>query len=153
MERHLHPMLVHFPIALLIISVLFDAVGAAFKRDSLREGALWLLGLGLLGGVGAVLSGDMAEEAAKKVGIAEALLDRHEIWALVTMWIFGVLFVGRLFLRNHFTALTLAIYLVIASIGIGTLSVTGYFGGDLVYEHGAGVRHAAQSLPPTESER
>jgi uncharacterized membrane protein len=147
MERHLHPMLVHFPIALLIISVLFDVIGVAFKRDSLREGALWLLVLGLLGGLGAVLSGGMAEEVAEKAGIAKALLERHETWAFVTMGIFGVLFVWRLFLRNHFTALTLAIYLVIASIGIGTLGVTGYFGGDLVYEHGAGVRQAAQSLP------
>lgn len=146
-------MLVHFPIALLITSVLFDAVGAAFKRDSLREGALWLLGLGLLGGLGAVLSGDMAEEVAEKAGIAEALLERHETWAFVTMGIFGVLFVGRVFLRNHFTALTLAMYLVTASIGIGTLSVTGYFGGDLVYEHGAGVRQPAQSLSPPGSER
>jgi uncharacterized membrane protein len=146
-ERHLHPMLVHFPIALLIISVLFDAAGVVFKRDSLRESALWLLGLGLLGGVGAVLSGDMAEEVAEKAGIAEALLERHETWALVTMWIFGVLFVGRLFLRNHFTTLTLAIYLVIASIGIGTLTVTGYLGGDLVYEYGAGVRQVTRSLP------
>ncbi len=151
MERHLHPMLVHFPIALLITSVLFDAIGAAFRQDSLREGALWLLGLGLLGGLGAVLSGDMAEEVVEKAGIAEALLERHETWAFVTMGIFGVLFVGRVFLRNHFTTLTLAIYLVIALIGIGTLSVTGYFGGDLVYEHGAGVRQAAQSLS-TDSE-
>jgi len=39
----LHPMVVHFPIALLFATVLFDIAGAWFKRDSFRDGALWLL--------------------------------------------------------------------------------------------------------------
>lgn len=147
MERHLHPMLVHFPIALLITSVLFDAACTLFKRDSLREGALWLLALGFLGGIGSVLSGGMAEEVAEKAGVAKALIERHETWAYVTMGVFGVLLAVRLFLRNQFSARTLAVYLVIAAIGLGTLSVTGYFGGDLVYEHGAGVRQAAPLQP------
>lgn len=30
-------------------------------------------------------------------------------------------------------------YFLVAAIGLGTLSATGHFGGDLVYEHGAGV--------------
>lgn len=150
---HLHPMLVHFPIALLITSVLFDAVGTAFKRDGLREGALWLLVLGFLGGIGSVVSGVMVEEIAEKAGIAEALIERHETWAFVTMGIFGLLLVGRLFLRNQFARATMTAYFVVAAIGLGTLSVTGYFGGNLVYEHGAGVRQAAQSLPPAGSVR
>jgi hypothetical protein len=30
-------------------------------------------------------------------------------------------------------------YFLIAAIGLGTLSATGHYGGDLVYEQGAGV--------------
>lgn len=51
-ELRLHPMVVHFPIALLFTSVLFDAAGAWFKRDNFLDGALWLLILGLLWGDG-----------------------------------------------------------------------------------------------------
>jgi uncharacterized membrane protein len=143
----LHPMIVHFPIALLLTSVLFDAISNFFKRDSLREGALWLLGLGLLGGVAASIAGSMAEEAAEKAGIAESLIETHESLAFVTMGIFGLLFLWRLFLRKQFAGRLLAIYLLGATIGVGTLSATGYYGGDLVYEHGAGVNVASHGTP------
>ena len=139
-ELRVHPMLVHFPIALLFTSVLFDAAGAWFKRDNFRNGALWLLILGLLGGVAAAIAGDWAEEAAEKAGIPESMIETHETFAFVTLGIFGVLLLGRLMLRNQFTRKTLIPYFLIAAIGLGTLSATGHYGGDLVYEQGAGVR-------------
>ncbi len=142
MDVPLHPILVHFPIALLITSVLFDAAGTILKREALREGALWLLILGLLGGIAAAVAGHFAEEAAEKAGIAEALIERHETLALVTLAIFGALLGYRLFLRNQLARVTLAVYLIGAVVGIATLSATGYFGGHLVYEHGAGVKTA-----------
>ena len=146
-DHPLHPMIVHFPIALLITSVLFDAASHLFKRDSLRDGAMWLLILGLLGGLGAAISGDWAEEAAEKAGIAESLIETHESLAFITMGLFGVLLLWRLFLRNQFTGRLLAIYLLVAAIGVGTLSATGYYGGDLVYEHGAGVNLVSHGTP------
>ena len=136
---HLHPMLVHFPIALLFTSVLFDAAGTWFQRDSFREGALWLLILGLLGGVAAAIAGDWAEDAAEKAGIAESMIETHETLAFVTLWIFGLLLLWRLVLRNQFTQKTLVPYFLIAAIGLGTLSATGHYGGELVYKQGAGV--------------
>lgn len=141
-ELRLHPMLVHFPIALLFTSVLFDATGAWFKRENFRDGALWLLLLGLLGGVAAAIAGDWAEEAAEKAGIAESMIETHETLAFVTLGIFGVLLLGRLVLRNQFTRKTIVPYFLIAAIGLGTLGATGHYGGDLVYEQGAGIAPA-----------
>jgi len=151
LDHPLHPMIVHFPIALLITSVLFDAASHIFKRESLRDGALWLLVLGLLGGIAASIAGDFAEEAAEKAGIAESLIETHESLAFVTMAIFGLLFLWRLILRNQFTGQLLAIYLLVATIGVGTLSATGYYGGDLVYEHGAGVNVVSQGASTVAS--
>ena len=144
-DLRFHPMLVHFPIALLFTSVLFDAAGAWFKRESFRDGALWLLILGLLGGAAAAIAGDWAEEAAEKAGIAESMIETHETFAFVTLGIFGMLLLGRLVLRNQFTRKTLVPYFLIAAIGLGTLSATGHYGGDLVYEQGAGVAVAHQA--------
>ncbi len=155
MDMPLHPMLVHFPIALLITSVLFDAVGAMWKRETFREGALWLLVLGLAGGVAAAVAGDMAEEMAEKAGIAESLIETHETLAFATLGLFGLLMVWRLWLRNHFTRSTMTAYFLAAAIGLGLLSATGHFGGDLVYEHGAGVnvaRGVHSSLAITKSD-
>ena len=144
MNIPLHPMLVHFPIALLIMSVAFDAAGTIWKRECFREGALWLLVCGLVGGIAAALAGDMAEDAAKQAGIAEALIENHETFALTTLGIFGILLLWRVFLRNQFSLNTIKVYMVVAMIGLGTLSVAGHFGGNLVYEHGAGVHTAIQ---------
>ncbi len=134
----LHPMFVHFPIALLFTSVLFDAEGSWFKRENFRDGAFWLLILGLLGEVAAAIAGEWAEETAKKAGIAESMIETHETLAFVTLGIFGFLLLGRLVLQNQFTRKTMVPYFLIAAIGLGTLSATGHYGGDLVYEQGAG---------------
>ena len=139
MDTPLHPMLVHFPIALLFASVLFDILATWVKRETFRDGALWLLVLGLLGGIAAAITGDWAEEMAEQAGIAESLIDTHETFAVATLGIFGVLLLGRLLLRNQLTTKTAIPYFLVAAIGLGTLSATGHFGGDLVYEHGAGV--------------
>lgn len=147
----LHPMIVHFPIALLFTSVLFDAAGILFKRDSLREGALWLLIMGLLGGVAGSISGDWAEEAAEKSGIAESLIETHETLAFVTLGIFAVLLLGRLLMRNRLTPNITLPYFVVAAIGLGALSATGYLGGGLVFEHGAGVAATHMSTLPMTS--
>ena len=109
------------------------------KRENFRDGGLWLLILGLLGWVAAAIAGDWAEEAAEKAGIAESMIETHETLAFVTLGIFGVLLLGRLGLRNQFTRKTLPPYFLIAAIGLGTLSATGHYGGNLVYEEGAGV--------------
>jgi uncharacterized membrane protein len=141
-----HPMLVHFPIALLFVSVLFDVASRALTRDNLREGALWLLGLGLLGGIAGAIAGTLAEDAAEKAGVAEALIETHEMLAYLTLGIMTVLFLSRLLLRNRFSTRVFAAYLVVATLGLVAVSATGHTGGNLVYEHGAGV-NAAQHLP------
>lgn len=146
MDHPLHPILVHFPIALLFTSVLFDTMATWCGKDSFRESALSLLILGLAGGVAAAIAGGWDEEAAEKAGIAESLIENHETLAFVSIGIFAVLLLGRLFLKNQFTVKTLVPYFLIALIGLGTLSATGYLGGDLVYEHGAGVAPRSSSL-------
>lgn len=143
METLLHPMLVHFPIALLMTSVLFDAVGAWLTRESLREAALWGLVLGLLAGVAAFAAGDMAAEAAERAGVPESLIETHEHLAGATLGVFGALLAWRLLLRNRFSPRTQIAYLMVAIVGLGLLSATGHYGGSLVYEHGVGVNAAA----------
>ncbi|MDR4480723.1 MAG: DUF2231 domain-containing protein [Nitrospira sp.] len=139
MNLQVHPMLVHFPIALLFASVLFDMAARVFTRDSLRDGALWLLGFGLLGGIVAAFAGGVAEEAAEKAGVAEALIETHEMLAKVTLGIMGVMFLYRFLLRNRLTAGAFVAYSLLAAVGLVAISATGHTGGNLVYEHGAGV--------------
>ncbi len=133
-------MLVHFPIALLVASVVFDVAGQIWKRESFREGGFCLHLFGLIGGAAAAVAGHMAEEVAEEAGIAESLIETHETLALTTLGIFFLLLVWRLFLRNQFTSKMVSVYFLVATIGLGTLAATGHLGGSLVFEHGAGVQ-------------
>lgn len=148
MDFPLHPMLVHFPIALLFVSVLFDVAGTAFSRDSIREGACWLLGFGLAGGIAAAMAGMQAEEAVEKAGVAEALIETHETFAYITLGVMAVLFLSRLLLRIRFSTRALATYLAVAVLGLIAVSATGHTGGTLVYQHGVGVERALHSAHP-----
>ena len=142
-----HPMLVHFPIALLFVSVLFDVADRIFPRESFREGSFWLLGCGLLGGIAAAIAGGLAEHAAEQSGVAEQLIETHETLAYITIGIMAVLLLFRLLLRNRFGARAFVAYLLVAILGLVAVSATGHTGGNLVYQHGAGV-HVVQHPSP-----
>ena len=69
----IHPMVVHFPIALLLASTLFDALAFRWRSQQFRETSLSLLILGILAAGVAVLTGHFAEEAVDTLqGVVDA---------------------------------------------------------------------------------
>lgn len=68
MIHPIHPMLVHFPIALLFTSVLFDLVFFFTGREEFKKGGFWLLILGWTAGLAAILSGGWERGDCRKGG-------------------------------------------------------------------------------------
>ena len=60
-----HPLMVHFPIALLLTAPLADLVAFVLKRPAFYRIGLWNLSLGTLGAGAAVRTGLWAAEIAK----------------------------------------------------------------------------------------
>lgn len=91
----LHPIMVHFPIALLITSVALDFVSVVFRRWRLTEAASWCLTLGVPAAAVALLSGKIS---AGSVNIAAAgnLPHLHKTFAVAASVAFGSLLVVRL---------------------------------------------------------
>lgn len=58
----IHPMLVHFPVALLLASVLFDVLGLIRRDERLHFAAHYTLVAGVAGGLFAAVSGFLAAE-------------------------------------------------------------------------------------------
>jgi uncharacterized membrane protein len=144
-EHPIHPIVVHFPIALLFTSVFFEVLGTLMERELYREFGYWLLVLGLLGGVVAAGTGFWSEDAAKAAGVPEEAIDRHETFAVMSVIVFGLMLVFRRWVRGRWSKRYRAIYLVLGAAGVIVLGTAGYFGGDLVYRYGAGI------LKPTAS--
>ena len=83
----IHPLIVHFPIALLLIAPLFIVIGAALepeRRFPFLLVALILMALGTRATFVAASSGEAAGELAENVPQAKAVLDQHEELAEIT---------------------------------------------------------------------
>ena len=90
----LHPMVVHFPIALLIVTPLFVLIGLLRIHDArvYAIGALILMALGTLGAYVAVESGEADKQTLVLNQLQRSLLAEHQELGEAT--------------RNAFTALT-----------------------------------------------
>ena len=138
---HLHAMIVHFPIALIFAGFLSEIIALFTKKEFFRQAAFYLLLLGTAGAVAAYLSGENAGEGIEE-GPLEGPMDLHEDAALITMWLSVGLAAFRVaiqyFKLNH--GWTKLVSIVAFAALIGSVSYTGYLGGQLVYSHGAGVQ-------------
>ncbi|HEY5591398.1 MAG TPA: DUF2231 domain-containing protein [Paludibacter sp.] len=133
---HLHPMLVHFPIALVAIGFLAEFAFLLFKKEvCLTKIGFYLLVIGTLTACATWLSGDLF--TSEMSGAAGEIRETHELLATITVVLLIATLVLRsalLFKKSENTKLnTLAFVLY----GLAALSVsaTGFFGGTLVYNY------------------
>jgi uncharacterized membrane protein len=90
-----HPIIVHFPIALLILSVTLDVLGVFLRRWGFTEAATWLLVFGTPSAGVALLSGAVSEHYVT-VGAAGDTLHLHKEVAVLTTVLFSLLLFVRL---------------------------------------------------------
>src|SRR5688572_21843483 len=135
----LHAALNDLPIALLLGAVLFDVLALATRRESFRVVSFWILVLGAVGGVAAVVSGLQAEEYISHGDAVHRVMETHETLGLVTLGIFGVLAVWRIVRERRMGNGERAAGLLLALAGAGVLFTTGLYGGRLVFDHAAGI--------------
>ncbi len=140
---HLHPVAVHFPLALLSVGLLAAIVeGARGKPAWLAEAVSWLLWLGTVSALAAVGLGHLAEETAPHVPSAWEILYDHENLAHWTAGLFAVLSLGRYWLRHRIKKpprWASAVFVVGWLLASGLLGYVGHLGGELVFTHGMGV--------------
>lgn len=138
----LHPLLVHFPVGLLVSGVVFEFYGSLQKEESAKEAgrfnirfgtlcALITAGIGLL----ALWGLELKDEARQFVGY-------HLMLASFTIIIFGVAIgVTRWFRSQSWCRL---LYLGLILVGLASVLSTGYFGGELVHRFGVATLHPAE---------
>lgn len=143
-----HPLIVHFPVALLVMAVLTDALALAARRVSwLPSVTTAVYVVGALAAWAALLSGRQAAEGVLVPAAANALLTDHEDWAERTVWFFSILALVRVAIQWRRLAAPAAVRLGLLVAGLaGTLLVfqTGERGGQLVFQHGVGVASATR---------
>lgn len=81
-----HPVVVHFPIALVVFGAAAALVYAALGRAFWRGVALLAFVAGTLGAWAANVTGETIYEAVEGTPVVEALVDRHETYGEWALW-------------------------------------------------------------------
>ena len=140
---NIHPLIVHFPIALLVFAVLMNGLTFILPRnwwDEFKTTILYCFGT--LCTIGAFYTGNQAVDTIYVVVEAQKILSEHADWAKITTWYF-VIYSSIRILLHYIGGLEkkwlqlLMFFLVIPAIY--TLHKTGENGTKMVYGFGAGT--------------
>lgn len=130
----LHPMLVHFPIALVLFGFIAEFASLYFKKEIyLSTLGFYLLITGTVMALITLLSGVFF--TAEMTGAADQVKESHETFAWITLCILLATSALRIFLKIRKAENPNIKWLALALFGLAAISVgiTGYFGGTLVY--------------------
>jgi uncharacterized membrane protein len=133
---HFHPMLVHFPIALITFGFIAVVAAAFFrKKTSLPKVGFYLLIVGTLTAFTALLSGVFFTQDLS--GSAGDIQEKHETFAWITLSLSLVTLVFWEYLKIKKLEDTGLKWVTFVLYGLATISVsiTGYLGGTLVYNY------------------
>ncbi len=134
---HLHPLFVHFPIALFISAMGLETAGFLLKKESLQRAAFYNYLLAIPFSLLAVGTGWMEAEHHHLVN--HPVLNVHRLLGLsatalaVTSAIVLVILKKR---QNRWFEILFLVSLILIATEI---AVGGYYGGRMVYEYGIGV--------------
>ncbi len=149
----IHPLFVHFPIALLLIGSLVLIVRRtnlfAAYTPQLHFTALLMLTLGTLGAWAAVITGEMAYKVVGRTLCDPRVVHAHESFAKITALLFTAITLiefanskykkGYFLKKKNLRKILGILTIVLALSGIATISYVGHLGGKLVYQQAAAV--------------
>ena len=139
----LHPIFVHFPIALLVTAAVIDfAVIGVNPKSKLRSVSTGLYLVGSLALIVTYVTGRADAEEFRIPGMAHSVLDEHWTSALRTTVFFNLFAVVRFVLEwseRLVSRLRWLPVIVAGMVGLLFLVQTAERGGQLVYDYGVGV--------------
>lgn len=138
--KPVHPIVVHFPIALLFLSATADLIGFFTDSVSLRNTGWWALLGAAMGGVVTVAAGIFDMRRAKLEEKVHERVHQHMKVGLALLTAIIGLTVWRWTIFDGPGIPVTAIYLDVALLTAGLAGFQGWLGGELVYTYGVFVK-------------
>jgi uncharacterized membrane protein len=135
-----HPLLVHFPIALLSSFILIDVLGALFRRSGWRHFASQLLSLGAVLSIPTVIAGLYAAHVVPHGAQSHAIMEHHERAGIAIASIASFLAIWRAFGGLPRDTMAKTFSGLLTFLLTGALLLGADLGADLVYGHGVAVK-------------
>lgn len=150
-----HPMVVHFPIALLLLGWLFRTLSVFISsteyRPLLRKSSRLLLYPGVVAAWVAVLTGSIADAEVVRHICDPTVLESHENIGYATAALFSAALLADLLVvllpsvsRKVKKSITEWLIILIMAVGSAYLIYGAHLGASLVYQQGAGVYHPTE---------
>lgn len=141
---NIHPLLVHFPIGLLLAAVATDVAGWMLRCNRwLRHVATLLFVIGTVTIIVTYFTGRTAAGTVWMPGMARAIVKEHWDLAFRTVWFFVVMTAGRLVVLwprgREPRRLVVTVFALAGLVGALLLGETGDRGARLVYQFGVGT--------------
>jgi uncharacterized membrane protein len=139
-----HPMLVTFPIGLLVTAIIFDIIHLASGESRWAEVSWYVIGAGLIGGLVAAVPGWIdwfaiaRNTRAKRIGLIHGLGNVAVLVLFAVSWL----------LRRDAPGAPPVEAILVGFVGAGIMTVTGWLGGELVDRLGVGVDDGAHLDAP-----
>ena len=152
MGAPVHPIFVHFTIALTSASLIFDALGFFFNKASLTAAGGWtLIGSALM--TLATISTGLTSSARAPIeeGEARSFLRAHMVLGLIFYGLLVAIVFWRLSLWQDGRSVSW-VYLASLAVVAMVMTVQGYLGGELVYRYGVEVEQSYRELPERQAE-
>ena len=151
-----HPLLVHFPIALISLSAFFHLAAILLRKlprcashcAALAHSALWL---GALAALPTVILGWMASNTINHDEAGHAAMLLHRTWALVTLLTLVPL-AGWDAWRHKVDAIPTWPFAGAVIMAWALVASTAWHGAELVYRHGLGVIAVSANIESSEHE-
>jgi uncharacterized membrane protein len=141
---HLHPMIVHFPIVIIMIGFLADLLSLFLSKGKrLSKTGFYLEILGMLAAIAAFVTGYLG--ILQKGDEAELLRESHEFFATMTLIsiILATFFRFQLVYHKKEESPLKYVALGLFFIAFILVIITGYLGGTLVYSYMLGSNESA----------
>lgn len=148
---NLHPFAVHFPIALISVSVIFHLAAILFRQrdwsSHLAAAGHWTLWTGTLVAAVAAVTGWFASNSVDHDETGHVAMLLHRSWGLATLAA-AIFLAGWDIWRSKGDRIMPLWFLAPLGIVWAMVMSTSWLGSELVYRHGLGV----MELPPAVSE-
>ena len=135
--QELHPSMVHYPIALLPVSLAADTLGLLTRNRSLLELGRLTMPIAAASAALAGILGLIAQEVVDTDEESAEMLATHRTLNLALIGVAGAMAIKRFGEKKPEPG-----YLALGAGGLAAMIYSAYLGGQMVYEHGVGVRAA-----------
>ncbi len=138
----IHPIFVHFPIALLLTATLISVLAVLFKskREELKIVLYWILILGAISVLAALFSGLYEDERVVHDEAIHKIMEVHKLLGFIITTVFVLITIWFIIRKRKIRLRELTVMTLLLIGTSGVLVYSAYLGGEMVYEQGAGVK-------------